>query len=640
MNGQQLVLEALRFGLKPKPRTTVWEWADEHREIPDVAGPEPGRWRTSRTPFLREIMYELSPASPAEEIVCVKCSQIGATECLCNAIGFIIDRAPGPSIMLQPTDTAAKNYSKQRLAPTIRSTDVLREKVNEVKIRDSGNTIMLKEFPGGFLMLTGANSPVGLASTPAGNLFLDEIDRYPADVGGEGDPVKLIEARADNFPGKKIAKFSTPTVKGGSRIWAEWLRSDQRKYHVPCVFCGAMQPLEFGRLKWEKDVDGKHLPETVMYECRDCGQLIPERYKTDMLEAGVWVKANPDSNIPGFHINALYKPLGWKSWSAIVAQFLDAKEDPAKMKVFMNTVLGELWEEKGEAVDAIPLMERREDYGRKVPMQAGLLVAGIDVQGDGLEVIVIAWGERHESWTMEWTQIPGDPIHLEVWDRLDQYLRRVWVHEAGAPMRIEAIGIDTGGHHTEQVYSFVRKCRTQKSRDRLNIFALKGLNDPTKPVIGRPTRTNKYRIPLYGVGTIATKDAVMARLRNENVGPGYMHFPMTVEEEYFKQLTGQKVVTRYKGNFPARVYIKNYRKWDVFDATRYNLAALTIFNISQSGIVKRLEKLHGYSGPEIEVQEEAPDLVLEEAKGTRQRTPRMPRKNFATQGTSFNKRRR
>jgi phage terminase large subunit GpA-like protein len=576
------ILSRWREGVVPDPILKVWEWADQYRVLPSVGGAEPGPYRTDRTPYLREIMERLSPYDPCRELVVMKASQVGATECMANWIGYIAHKLPAPTIMLQPTVEAAKRYSKQRLAPTIRETPILREIINDVNPRDSGNTIMEKEFPGGMLMLTGANSPVGLASTPAKNLCLDEVDRYPGDVGGEGDPVKIITARTTTFPDRKIFKTSTPTIAGASRIEREWKRSDQRYYHVPCPFCGAMQPLKFERLAWDKDVDGKHLPETTKYLCLHCATPIDERYKTDMLAAGQWVPSKPESKLPGYHINGLMRPIGWKGWVEIAADFLEAKDDPLLLQVFVNTELGEVWEEQGERPSSEPLMARREKYGPEVPMLAGVLTLGIDVQDDRLELLWVAWGAKHESWTMEWKQLHGDPAKLELWDRLEAEIARPWQHACGEEMKIVLGCIDTGGHHTDAAYRFVRMCRQKK----IPIAATKGSSEPLKPLVSRPTTTNIARIPLFPVGTIVAKDAVYGRLRNEEPGPAYMHFPETVDEEFFRQLTAEKVVTRIKNNVGVRHYLKVYRHNEVLDMAVLNLVALAISN---PNIQKRIE---------------------------------------------------
>ncbi|HFB98050.1 MAG TPA: phage terminase large subunit family protein, partial [Bryobacterales bacterium] len=290
--------EAFDQGLRPDPPLTVSEWADKHRRLSARASSEPGPWRTARTPYLREIMDALSPASPIERVVFMKGAQVGATETGNNMIGYVIHHAPGPMLAVLPTVEMAKRNSRQRIDPLIEESEVLKGRVRPARSRDSGNTVLAKEFPGGILVMTGANSAVGLRSMPVRYLFLDEVDGYPGDVDGEGDPVALAEARTRTFSRRKIYVVSTPTIKGVSRIEREYEASDQRRYFVPCPHCGHMQWLQFERLRWEKGE-----PETAHYLCENCETPIEEHHKTAMLENGEWraTAVAEDANVAGFH---------------------------------------------------------------------------------------------------------------------------------------------------------------------------------------------------------------------------------------------------------------------------------------------------------------------------------------------------
>src|SRR5438552_3652269 len=347
----ELCASAFGQGLAPEPLLTVSAWADQHRFLSSTASAEPGRWRTARTPYLREIMDCLTPSHPAERVVVMSGAQIGKTECGNNWIGYVIHRAPGPMLMVQPTVEIAKRVSKQRLAPMIAAAPALRERVAESRTRDSGNTVQVKECQGGVLIITGANSGARLRSTPIRFLFMDEVDEYPGDVDGQGDPVALAEKRTATFSRRKILLTSTPTIKGLSRIEREFLESDQRRYYLPCPKCGHLDYLmwrELGhhRIEWQ---EGR--PETAHMVCGGCGERVEERHKTDMLLRGEWrPTAQSDSHTAGFHLSALYSPLGWKSWAQCAAEFLRVKEDPFRLKTWVNTVLGETWGERGDSV--------------------------------------------------------------------------------------------------------------------------------------------------------------------------------------------------------------------------------------------------------------------------------------------------
>ena len=347
--GAPELLRVWRDGRRPDPELTVSAWADSHRLLSPRGANEAGRWRTSRTPYLREIMDALSPMHPAQRVVVMKGAQIGATEAGNNWIGYVIHHAPGPMLAVQPTVELAKRFSQQRVDPLIEESSRLREKVAPARSRDAGNTVLSKEFPGGILVMTGANSAVGLRSMPVRYLFLDEVDAYPLSADAEGEPVALAEARTRTFSWRrKVFLASTPTVKGLSRIEREFEASDQRRFFLPCPLCGAEQWLKFERLRWEW---GR--PETVAYVCEACDGSFGEHHKTRMLAAGQWrpTAKSADPGTIGFHISALYSPLGWYSWAQIARDWEAAQGNDEAKRSFRNTVLGETWFEPGEAPD-------------------------------------------------------------------------------------------------------------------------------------------------------------------------------------------------------------------------------------------------------------------------------------------------
>ncbi len=418
--GADDIARAWRDGLTPDPLLSVSEWSERHRMLAARASAEPGRYRIARTPYMRAIMDALSPADPCRRVVFMKAAQVGATEGANNFIGFVIHQAPGPMLAVQPTVELAKRNSRQRIDPLIEESAALRGLVRPAHSRDAGNTMLSKEFAGGILIMTGANSAVGLRSIPARYILLDEVDAYPASADEEGDPVTLAEARSLTFAHRrKVLLISTPTVKGFSRIEREYEASDQRRYFVPCPHCGHRQWLAFERLRWDK---GK--PETAAYHCASCDEAIAEHHKTAMLAAGEW-RATAEATDPttiGFHLSALYSPVGWLSWEAIARAWVAAQgsdgatgsatgsSDLERVRAFKNTILGETWVESGEAPDWQRLYDRRERWlPGTVPAGGLFLTAGADVQKDRIEVDVWVWGRGLESWLIDHVVIEGGP---------------------------------------------------------------------------------------------------------------------------------------------------------------------------------------------------------------------------------------
>jgi len=539
----QQIDQAWRRAIRPEPQIPVAKWADSHRMLPDTAA-EPGRWRTSRTPYLREIMDALSTGNLSERLVMMKGAQTGGTEAGLNWLGYIIHNAPGLVMLVQPSLDMVRRNTVTRIDPLIASSPVLRDRVATPRSRDAGNSLFRKSFPGGQLVMTGANSAIGLRSTPVRYLFLDEVDGYPGDADGEGDPVALAIQRTATFKGRrKILMVSTPTLKGFSRIEAAFEESDQRYYHVPCLHCGDMAPITWARICWP---EGRR--DQAYLICEACGGVHREHDKTALLKRGEWrASTQGDGRTAGFHLSALYSP--WETWAEIAIEHGKVRKDPPRLQVWVNTKLGESWEDQaGDTVPADPLMARREDWGEDLPDSVAVLTAGVDVQGDRLEVQVIGWGRDEEAWIIDYRVLWGDPSGPRLWADLDGFLGGSYAHpRAIGDLPIRAAAIDTGGHHTKMAYEF---CRTRLAR---RIWAIKGRSGPAVPVWPRrPTRTNKGKIPLFIVGVDAVKDAVYARLKLVEPGPGTIHFPSRLDADYFRQLTAERVVTRFHKGRPVR----------------------------------------------------------------------------------------
>ena len=560
---KKTILEQFQKFIAPDPDITVSEWADRHRVLTSETSSEVGPWETSRTPYLREIMNCLSSLSPWERVVFMKGAQIGGTEAGLNWLGYIITHAPGPVLMVQPTKGIAEDYSQQRISPMIRASSVLSDLVNDPRSRDSGNRIKSKRFPGGILMIVGANSAADLSSKPIRFLFLDETDRYPWAIGVEGDPIGLALQRTANFLNRKIFFVSTPTIKNFSRIETAYEESDRRRYWVPCPHCKQEQVLEWKQVRWPS---GK--PKEATYYCAKCEKSIQHFQKAGMLAGGRWIAANPGHDVAGFHLSSIYSP--WTTWAELAVEFVACGKDQSKLQIFINTKLGETWEESAEQVDGEGLIVRRENFGKTLPDGIAILTAGVDVQDDRLEAEIVGWGRQFESWSVGYWILEGDPSAPSVWADLDRLLKKPFRHANGLDLSVRAAAIDTQGHHTAAVYDF---CRMKQQR---KVWPINGQGTAGIPIWPRrPSKNNIGKVPHYNIGVNAAKEVVYTRLRIEEPGPGYCHFPLDRSIEWFKQLTAEKITTTYFKGRKIRQWINPaHARNEAFDCRVYALAAL------------------------------------------------------------------
>ncbi|MDP2433442.1 MAG: phage terminase large subunit family protein [Pseudomonadota bacterium] len=602
---------AWREGLNPDPMLTLSEWADRHRILSSKSSSEPGRWRTSRTPYLKEIMDCLSPTSPIERIVFMAGGQLGKTECGNNWIGYVIHHAPGPMMAVSPTVEMAKRNSKQRIDPLIEESPTLKELISPARSRDSGNTILAKEFRGGVLVMTGANSAVGLRSMPVRYLFLDEVDGYPLDVDGEGDAISLAEARTRTFARRKIFIVSTPTIAGVSAIEREYEASDQRRYFVPCPHCGHRQWLRFEQLRWDK-----HQPETAAYVCETCDTAIAEHHKTAMLAAGEWrALAARNGRTAGFHLSSLYSPIGWRSWRDIAAAWESAvnKESgsASAIKTFKNTELGETWIEEGEAPDWQRLLERREDYRiGSIPAGGLLLVGGADVQKDRIEASIWAFGRGKEAWLIEHRVLMGDTARDTVWRQLAGILTETWTHASGAQMSLARIALDTG-FATQEAYAFVRMAKDHR------LMAVKGvprgaalIGTPTAVDVTQAGKKLRRGIKVYsvavGIAKLEFYNALRKAAEVDEDGvtaiypAGFVHLPK-VDAEFIQQLCAEQLITRRNRNgFPVREWQKTRERNEALDCYVYARAAAAAAGLDrfEERHWRELERQMGLSPPD------------------------------------------
>ena len=578
----EVYLAAARKAARPEPRLSVSDWADQYRILTTRSSPEPGVWRTSRTPFLKDIMDSLSANSPWERVIFMKSSQVGATETGVNWVGYVIHMAPGPMLVVQPTENMARRNSKQRIGPLIQDAPALRNLVRPYRERDSGNTTLAKEFLGGILVMAGANSAKQLRSMSAKYLFLDEVDGYPVNVDKEGDACDLAIARTTNFRRKKIFIASTPTISGRSRIDGFFQKSDQCYYHVPCPHCNSMIVLEPEQLIWSREQ-----PHQAAYACQVCDREIYDHQKNEILPAGEWrPTAQGDGFTRGYHLSSYYSPAGWLSWTQILRKRDAAQGNPEKLQTFWNTVLGLPWMERGEVPDADRLYERREAYVMgEVPPGGLVLTAGADVQMNRIEVEIVAWGRDKRSWSVDYRVLAGNTNQPEVWRELAKLLDEDFPTAAGGGvLRISRLAVDTG-FNTMAVYDWVRKMMPQR------VMAVKGeshvaslVGTPSLIEVGPGGRLIKGGVRLWPVNTNIAKEELYRFLRlsqpdlaaGETWPIGFCHFPQ-YSKEYFEQLCAEHLITRIVSGQPRTHWEKRRDRNDALDCRVYaRAAALTL----------------------------------------------------------------
>ena len=590
----EILIQGFFDGLRPVARLTVSEWANKYRFLSTVAASEAGQYRTDRTPYLRQIMDCLSSYESYSKIVVIKGAQIGFSEACCNFIGYIMHLNPAPTLFVQPTAEMVDLLSKTRIDTLIAACPELSARVAAPKSRDGKNTINLKTFPGGVLRLAGANSSAGLASMPVRNLILDEVDRYPLDVNYEGNPIDLAIARTSTFEHKKkILIGSTPTVAGLSSIEREFYGTeddgkiiggtDQNYFHVPCPHCGEKQKLVFSQLQWEENK-----PETAQYCCIHCGALIEERYKVQMFAKGEWIPDYPEnsnSDVIGFHLNSLYSPYGWKSWKTIAGEFLEAKNSQEKLKVFVNTVLGEVWTERGDAPEYKNIYNRRENYRlNEIPDDVCFLTAGVDVQKDRIEVEVVGWCKDKRSYSIDYRVIEGDTAKDYVWNRLADMLDERWKRQH-TEMAIQLMAVDSG-YNTSYVYNFCKRFPRNrvipiKGQDKLGlIFSAPKSTEVTKS--GK--KIGKVGVYSIGVSFLKSEFYGWLRLEKDESGtppPCYCHFPQ-YDEHYFRGITAEENVrTVTKKGYITYEWRKKYERNEPLDCRIYARAAASIVGLDR-----------------------------------------------------------
>lgn len=590
----EILERAFAAGIRPDPRLSVSAWAAKNRVLSARESSEPGPWRNARAPFLCEPMDCLGDSSDVEEVSIVKGAQTGGTEILLNWIGYTIDQSPCSFLYALPTIDLARTVSRSRIDSMIDESPRVRARISSKRTKDETNSALEKYFEGGLLRMIGANSPSGMRSMPAQRIALDDFDGFPDEVGDEGDPGKLIEKRGARARRRKILRISTPTVEGRSKIQAAYLEGDQSRWFVPCPECGHMQTIEWPRLIFDEAN-----PAGVVHACEACAVGSPEHAWKKLFDRGVWLAKFPERSHRhrSFSIPALLSPLGTFSWKDAVSEFLKCyplvdgvrtkSADPAQLKAWVNTVLGQTWKERGDAPDWNRLWDRREPYAvGTVPAGGLVLTAGIDVQQDRVAVEVVAWGERLESWSVIYREIPGEPEKQSTWDEVARFVGQPWKHASGVDLRVRAVGVDTG-YATQEVYAFVRRNGVG------TYFALKG-TDSAYALVEIPKAVDvavggkKLRrgLKVWQVGGPVAKSELYGFLRhdspkNDEPAPkGFCHFPTGYGEEFFRQLTAEHVVVHVRHG--RRHYVWELipgRRNEVLDCRCYARAAAAIAGI-------------------------------------------------------------
>ena len=569
---------------RPPKMQSVSDWADENRILVSESSAEPGRWRTDRAPYQREIMNAFT--QPGVELIAVMASaQTGKTEAELNMMGRAIDVDPGPILFVQPTDNFAEDFSKRRVAPMIRACPALQKKVYEAKSRDAGNTITMKTFHGGSVAFTGANSPTELAGRPVRYVFMDEIDRFPASAGTEGDPLELADRRTETYRnrGRKIVLTSTPTIKGESKIERAYLSGTQEEWHTQCPHCQQFSYIRFDDIKFDKEEykdengDQKYVVSNPRWKCPQCEA---EHREFDTKHSpGKWVAKNPraiNDGIRSFRLNAFMSP--WSDWKDICRKFLQSKNDPNLLKTFYNTYLGESWEVRDRSGVPEKLYARREHYHAEIPTGVLVLTCGIDTQDNRLEYEVVGWDREEQSWGILRGMIFGRADAPGTWEEVDDLLDREFTLKNGMKMRISATFVDSGGHFTENVY---KECGRRNLRGR-KIWAIKGVDGSERPLVRMLKKdASGDGSAKFLLGVDIGKEAIYHAMSIEVPGPKYMHFPIDYDkgydEEYFRGLCAEKYVEHKRMGKTTYRWEKFYDRNEPLDMRNYALIAYRYF---------------------------------------------------------------
>lgn len=589
-DGIKRMLQRARQYLKPPPEYSPAEWAEEHIKIP-LGNAIPGPIRFANAPYQVEPLNMF--ANPeCEQITLMWGAQLGKTQLLNCAMGYYIAHEPASQMMMQPSQGDLHTWLETKFNPMIEQNEVLNDRVAKARSREGVNNQQMKSYPGGFLMFSWAGSPRTMRGRSAPKIYCDEVDGY--DYNAEGHPVSLLWQRAATFGDqRKLLVTSTPTIKGVSYVEKSHDSGDQRKFWIPCPHCNKHIVLKWAQVMWDKDDAGNHLPETAFYCCQECGSPITDSEKRMALQDGEWRAEKPFMGHASYHLSELYS--SFRRWRDIVRSFID-KKAVNDLQSFVNVSLAETWEDAGEAIDDHMLAERREPMAT-VPDEVILLTCGVDVQDNRLEFSVIGWGRDDESWVVEHHILYGDPSTPQLWAALDTQLSKQYTKTDGSKLPIKATCIDSGGHFTNSVYAYCKKNYGRR------IFAIKGQGGEGKPIAGRPSKSNVAKCPLFPIGVDTAKSLIFARLRIQEHGPGYVHFSDELPDEYFRQLTAEKIVTRYQRGYQIRQFEKTRPRNETLDCMVYSIAAYGIIGVNVNSLADRIA-----SEKDTETEQEAEEI--------------------------------
>lgn len=576
--------EALQF-LRPPEQLTVSEWAEKYRILDSKSSAMPGPWSNDITPYLTGVMDEFNNYE-TEKIIFVKPTQIGGTEALQNMIGYIVMQDPSPTMIVYPTDTLAKSVSENRLQPMLKATPEIAKKFDE------NSSLLELQFDSMYISLTGSNSPSGLASKPIRFLMMDEVDKYPGASSKEADPIKLASERTKTFHNKKIYITSTPTLKTG-HIWKEKEAADiEKHFFVPCPHCGEYIEFKFQNIRFPDDEGMSYADraEFATYVCQECGCLITDNDKHNMLKLGEWriVRHNTKyvRNV-AFWINTLYSP--FVRWSDIAKEFLVSKDDPEDLQNFVNSWLAEAWEDTKLKTSAELVLERQTELpAYVVPQWTKLLTAGVDVQENSLYWSIRAWGEFLTSQNIA----HGQSLSFE---EIDRIMNMQYMTEEGDPMVVNLCLIDSGDQ-TDIVYDF---CALHSdyalpvkgsSHAQLSHYKLSMVNK---------TDSRAYGMQLVLVDGGRYKDMIAGRMQRPN-GKGSWMVYSGCDMEYATQVTAEHKVNVKTPGGTKQVWQKKSSHADnhYLDAEVYALAAADVMGVRTLHLVEEQQVKPAREEPE------------------------------------------
>lgn len=592
------ISKALR-GMRPPEDLTVSEWADKHRWLPRSAS-EPGPWRTSRTPYLKEPMDAFSDPK-VHSIVMVASSQVGKSEFELNCIGYTIHQNPCNILYIHPDLDDARRFSRTRVGPMIKDSPVLRERVAKEKSRDSGNTALTKTYPGGMLFMVGTHVASDLASTPCRVVIGDEQDRWQLSAGNEGDPWKLATARQITFHDAKNVRVSTPTVKNASKIEKAYAEGTMERWCVQCPHCGGFHDIRFSDIRYtanERIVQKEKQYDItdIFYICPECGSISTER--EIKRQPAKWIAENPDAykrGVRSFWLNSFVSP--WASWESSILEYQYALGDTKALQVVYNTRFGELWENRGDIEDEDTMLTRREDYPAELPEGVLVLTCGVDTQDNRLEYEVVGHGHFGETWGIQKGVIMGRPDEDKTWEMLDDVISHKYTYADGIGINISMTFIDEGGHFTMEV-----RQRAQ-ARQARNVYCIKGMPGQDRPFTGPPKKmsivVNQKVIGYcwqYQIGVDAGKQIIMDNLHVQEPGPKYCHFPLRDDygPQFFTGLLSERLTYNEKKQKPwSWEKIPGHERNEPLDCRDYALAAFKSLPVNLDQVDRRLKAARG-----------------------------------------------